>query len=49
MRIVKPQVINSTEHGESVPYSHDLKQVLEQTGEAVIVKDMNAVVSFWNR
>jgi len=23
--------------------------VLEQTGEAVIVKDLNAIVTFWNR
>lgn len=29
--------------------SGDLEQVLEQTGEAVIVKDINAVVTFWNR
>ena len=49
MRIVKPQVISDTEHGELAPYSHDLEQVLEQTGEAVIVKDLNAVVTFWNR
>jgi diguanylate cyclase (GGDEF)-like protein/PAS domain S-box-containing protein len=27
----------------------DLQQVLEQTGEAVIVKDLNAVVTYWNR
>jgi diguanylate cyclase (GGDEF)-like protein/PAS domain S-box-containing protein len=27
----------------------DLEQVLEQTGEAVIVKDLNAVVTYWNR
>ncbi len=27
----------------------DLEQVLELTGEAVIVKDLNAVVTFWNR
>jgi diguanylate cyclase (GGDEF)-like protein/PAS domain S-box-containing protein len=49
MRIVKPQVISATEVGQSAPYSHDLEQVLEQTGEAVIVKDLNAVVTYWNR
>src|SRR5450631_1641663 len=49
MRIVKPQVFSATEVGQSAPYSHDLEQVLEQTGEAVIVKDLNAVVTFWNR
>lgn len=27
----------------------DLAQVLEQSGEAVIVKDLNAVITFWNR
>src|ERR1700731_1627329 len=27
----------------------DLEQVLEQTGEAVIVKDLNAIVTYWNR
>jgi diguanylate cyclase (GGDEF)-like protein/PAS domain S-box-containing protein len=49
MRIVKPQVISDTAVGQAAPYSHDLEQVLEQTGEAVIVKDLNAVVTFWNR
>src|SRR5450631_2124306 len=49
MRIVKPQVFSATEVGQSAPYSHELEQVLEQTGEAVIVKDLNAVVTYWNR
>src|ERR1039457_5232945 len=49
MRVVKPQMIRGTENGPSAPHIHDLEQVLEQTGEAVIVKDMNAVVTYWNR
>jgi PAS domain S-box-containing protein len=32
--------------GSRVP---DLVQVLEQSGEAVIVKDLDAVVTYWNR
>ena len=27
----------------------DLQQVLDHTGEAVIIKDLNAVVTYWNR
>jgi diguanylate cyclase (GGDEF)-like protein/PAS domain S-box-containing protein len=49
MQAVKPEVILGVENGQSAPYAHDLEQVLEQTGEAVIVKDMAAVVTFWNR
>jgi PAS domain-containing protein len=30
-------------------YALELEQVLEQIAEAVIVKDLNAVVMFWNR
>ena len=29
--------------------ANDLEQVLEHTGEAVIVKDLKAVVTYWNR
>ena len=29
--------------------ARDLAQVLEQSGEAVIVKDLNGVVTYWNR
>jgi PAS domain S-box-containing protein len=29
--------------------THDFAQVLEHAGEAVIVKDLNAVVTYWNR
>ena len=34
---------------ESEPDVHELTQVLAQIGEAVIVKDLNAVVTYWNR
>jgi diguanylate cyclase (GGDEF)-like protein/PAS domain S-box-containing protein len=33
----------------SVASARELAQVLEQSGEAVIVKDLNAVVTYWNR
>src|ERR1700692_2613400 len=49
MPVVKPHLVSSAKNGQAVPHAHDLEQVLEQTGEAVIVKDMNAVVTFWNR
>jgi len=49
MQVAKPEVILGVENGQSAPYAHDLEQVLEQTGEAVIVKDMAAVATFWNR
>jgi diguanylate cyclase (GGDEF)-like protein/PAS domain S-box-containing protein len=29
--------------------ARDLEQVLEQTGEAVTVKDLNGIVTYWNR
>ena len=29
--------------------ARELEQVLDQIGEAVIVKDLNAVVTYWNR
>ena len=38
-----------TKNQPSEPSARDLAQVLERSGEAVIVKDLNAVVSYWNR
>jgi PAS domain S-box-containing protein/diguanylate cyclase (GGDEF)-like protein len=38
-----------TGNERSVASVRDFAQVLEQSGEAVIVKDLNAVVTFWNR
>ena len=47
MQVVKPLSNHGT--GLGAPGTHDLEQVLERTGEAVIIKDLNAVVTFWNR
>jgi len=47
--VTKPHLISHAGSEQPAPHAHDLEQVLEQTGEAVIVKDMNAVVTFWNR
>ena len=49
MRVVKSQMVRNTGNGQLQRHALDLKQVLEQTGEAVIVKDLNAIVTFWNR
>jgi len=49
MRVVKPHLVRRAENGGAEARSRELEQVLEQTGEAVIVKDMNAVVTYWNR
>jgi diguanylate cyclase (GGDEF)-like protein/PAS domain S-box-containing protein len=49
MQAVKPQVVRSVGNEQSGAHFHGLAQVLEQTGEAVIVKDLNAVVTYWNR
>ena len=49
MRVIKPQLVRRAENGEAEVRARELEQVLEQTGEAVIVKDLNAVVTYWNR
>jgi PAS domain S-box-containing protein len=49
MRVVKPHSVHGTENERSEASARDLEQVLEQSGEAVIVKDLNAVVTYWNR
>jgi diguanylate cyclase (GGDEF)-like protein/PAS domain S-box-containing protein len=53
MQILKPQLGRSAANGQPKAPVHGLDQVLaqvlEQTGEAVIVKDLNAVVTYWNR
>ena len=48
MRVVKPLVVSDTENGQAELHARELEQVLEQIGEAVIVKDLNAVVTYWN-
>jgi diguanylate cyclase (GGDEF)-like protein/PAS domain S-box-containing protein len=49
MRSVNPRVIVPAEPDSAQSRSLELEQVLEHTGEAVIVKDLNAVVTYWNR
>jgi diguanylate cyclase (GGDEF)-like protein/PAS domain S-box-containing protein len=47
MRVIKPQMLRG--NGNVEAHARDLEQVLDQIGEAVIVKDLNAVVTYWNR
>ena len=49
MRVVKPHMTHDAENERSGVSAHELAQVLEQSDEAVIVKDLNAVVTYWNR
>lgn len=49
MRVVKPEIVRDSETEQSEAHARELEQVLEHTGEAVIVKDLNAVVTYWNR
>jgi diguanylate cyclase (GGDEF)-like protein/PAS domain S-box-containing protein len=49
MQAVKPHIVRGTWSERSDLSARDLAQVLEQSGEAVIVKDLNAVVTYWNR
>jgi diguanylate cyclase (GGDEF)-like protein/PAS domain S-box-containing protein len=49
MPVVKPHKVHGTENERSEPSVQDLAQVLERSGEAVIVKDLDAVVTYWNR
>jgi PAS domain S-box-containing protein len=49
MRVVKPHLVRATGNGQLEGRALEFEQVLEQIGEAVIVKDLNAVVTYWNR
>jgi diguanylate cyclase (GGDEF)-like protein/PAS domain S-box-containing protein len=49
MKVVNPQIIDRIASGPAEDNAFELRQVLDQTGEAVIVKDLNAVVTYWNR
>jgi diguanylate cyclase (GGDEF)-like protein/PAS domain S-box-containing protein len=40
--------IDSSKHRTDGEYARELEQVIEQVGEAVIVKDLNAIVTYWN-
>ena len=48
MRGVTQSLARSAEGATPDTRATDLQQVLEQTGEAVIIKDLNAVVTYWN-
>jgi diguanylate cyclase (GGDEF)-like protein/PAS domain S-box-containing protein len=45
----KPHIVHDAAPGRAESLARELAQVLEQCGDAVIVKDLNAVVTFWNR
>jgi PAS domain S-box-containing protein len=49
MQVAKPQMVRGAGNRPSEAHAHELKQVFEQIGEAVLVKDLNAVVTYWNR
>jgi PAS domain S-box-containing protein/diguanylate cyclase (GGDEF)-like protein len=49
MQVVRPHSAYGAGNKRSEASARDLVQVLEQSGEAVIVKDLNAVVTYWNR
>jgi diguanylate cyclase (GGDEF)-like protein/PAS domain S-box-containing protein len=49
MGVVKPQMVSAAASWQAEARARELEQVLEQSGEAVIVKDLNAVVTYWNR
>jgi diguanylate cyclase (GGDEF)-like protein/PAS domain S-box-containing protein len=46
MRVIKT---GANHRADSDARARQLEQVLEQSGEAVIVKDLDAVVTYWNR
>ncbi len=49
MRGLTQSLPRGADSAPAEPRATDLEQVLEQTGEAVIIKDLNAVVTYWNR
>ena len=49
MPVVNPHRGHGPQNERSEPSARDLAQVLEHSGEAVIVKDLDAVVTYWNR
>ena len=49
MRVLNPKLVRGAANWQAEARTRELEQVLEQTGEAVIVKDLNAVVTYWNR
>lgn len=49
MRGLTQSLDRGAEDGSAETRASELEQVLDQTGEAVIIKDLNAVVTYWNR
>jgi diguanylate cyclase (GGDEF)-like protein/PAS domain S-box-containing protein len=49
MRIAKADISADTRSGQFDLMNHELMQALEHTDDAVIIKDLNAVVTYWNR
>jgi len=49
MRGVTQSLARGSDSATAETRAADLEQVLDQTGEAVIIKDLNAVVTYWNR
>jgi two-component system, NtrC family, sensor kinase len=49
MQVVKAHMVHGAVDERPEVSARELAQVLEQCGEAVIVKDLNAVVTYWNR
>jgi diguanylate cyclase (GGDEF)-like protein/PAS domain S-box-containing protein len=53
MRVVKTDVVRgtgiATTRGHLEARARQLEQVIEQSGESIVVKDLNAVVTLWNR
>ena len=46
---VRLEAVSRSDSATTDDRASELEQVLEHTGEAVIVKDLNAVVTYWNR
>jgi diguanylate cyclase (GGDEF)-like protein/PAS domain S-box-containing protein len=49
MKFAKVPIERARDHEQSESSAHEFAQVLEHIGEAVIVKDLNALVTYWNR
>jgi len=49
MRGVTQSLARGADSAPAETCGTDLQQVLDHTGEAVIIKDLNAVVTYWNR
>jgi PAS domain S-box-containing protein len=43
------QITDSTRREQSESSARQFEQILQQSGESIVVKDLNAIVTFWNR